>query len=155
MNTNSSRYVGTHLTWFLGRGPLVGGSHYKWVDPDGKTWHDGGAESRGEGTYASGLPYNTPGIALPVHATLRQWCRISMPRQNITVVLRHVDIGPHSEPVLDITAMAAFLLFTSQGRFPDYTPWVVEPLGLELPEGVTASLTNLRTGSVTPVPDTL
>lgn len=154
MNINTTRYVGTHLTWFLGRGALIMGSHYKWVTPDGHVWHDEGAEENHEGSFASDLPYNTPGIALPDHGVLRQWCRVSMPRQNIVAVVRCVDIGPR-HPVLDLTAPLAHLLFTSQENFPDYTPWVVEPLGPDLSEGVTANLTNLRTGVVTPVPDTL
>lgn len=151
----TSRYIGTHLTWFLGRGALIQGSHYSWRQPDDKgVWHDEGAEENHEGPFASGLPWDTPGIALPDHSILRQWCRVSMPRQSIVAVVRCVDIGPR-HPVLDLTAPLAHLLFTSLANFPDYTPWTVDVLGPELPEGVTASVTNLRTGSVTPVPDTL
>lgn len=146
-----SKYTGTHLTWFLGRGPIP---HYTWRDPDGEVWTDGGARGNDEGTYASGLPYNTPGIALPDRSTLGWWCRVSLPRQNALIILRHVDIGPR-KPVLDITAQAAFILFTKRANFPDFTPWAVDPVGLHLPEGEQATMTNLRTGEVTPVPDTL
>lgn len=149
MNTNTTRYVGTHLTWFLGSG-----NDYCWTDPDGHTWIDRRAAGGHEGAYASGLPYNTPGIALPARDTLRWWCRVSLPRQNLLCVVRHVDVGPR-HPVLDCTAPFAYMMFTTQDNFPDYTPWIVEPIGLDLPEGTSATITNLRTAVVAAVPDAL
>jgi len=138
--------VGEKVTWFLGSG-----NDYRFEDPDGHVWFDSGAHNNKEGPFASGLPYNTPGIALPnYNHTLGGWWRVTMPRQNVSMVVVQVDIGPSG--VIDLSAALAYLLFTKPADVPDYTPWRAEYLGRELPEGTEAVITNLRTGTVVPIP---
>lgn len=136
--------VGSHVTWFLPK-------PWRWVDDQGHVWHDAGAEAGGEGPYASGLPIETPGIALPNQDhTLNGWWHVIMPRQNIEMVVKQVDVGP-LKPVIDLSAPLAHLLFTTPGGVPDYTPWSAEFLGHDLPPDIYAGITNTRTHVFMPI----
>lgn len=136
--------VGQHVTWFLPK-------PWRWTDDQGHVWHDAGAEANGEGPYASGLPIQTPGIALPnVGSTLGGFWHVMMPRQNIEMVVKQVDVGPLN-PVIDLSAPLAHLLFTTPNGVPDYTPWSAEFLGHALPTNVFAGITNTRTDVFTPI----
>lgn len=136
--------VGQHVTWFLPK-------PWRWADPQGHVWHDGGAEANGEGPYASGLPIETPGIALPNNGdSLGGYWHVLMPRMNIEMVVRQVDVGPN-KPVIDLSAPLAFLLFTTPGDVPDYTPWSAEFIGHELSPDVRAGITNTRTHAFIPL----
>lgn len=138
------KYAGAHVTWFLPK-------PWRWTDPSGHTWHDEGAQAGNEGPYASGLSIATPGIALPdIFRTFGGWWKVTMPRQNIEMVVRQVDVGP-IKPVIDFSAPLAFMLFTTEGNFPDHTPWIAEFLGHKLPDGVDAGIKNIRTGIVVPL----
>lgn len=136
--------VGQHVTWFLPR-------PWRWTDEKGHVWHDLGAETNEEGPYASGAPIQTPGIAFPNNGhTLGGFWRVLMPRLNIEMVVRQVDVGP-TLPVIDLSAPLAYLLFTTPGGVPDFTPWSAEFLGHELPTDVLAHIKNTRTGTIIPL----
>jgi hypothetical protein len=141
-------FVGSRVTWFLGSG-----NQWRWTDPTGHVWYDDSAERNGEGPYASGRPYNTPGIALPNnHATLRGWFRVVMPRINIVMVVPHIDIAPKGD--VDLSAPLAFMVFTEPGKV-DNTAWSAEFVGHAVPDGMSPNIVNTRTGVVTPIPETL
>lgn len=120
--------AGTHLTWFLGK-------PWRWTDATGHVWHDSGAQANGEGAYASGLPIETPGIALPNHGgTLGGWWRVAFPRLGMTATVRQVDVGPETG-VIDLSAPLAFKMFGSPGALVDHSPWTATYLGKTLPDG--------------------
>jgi uncharacterized protein (TIGR02594 family) len=78
-------------TWFN-----PGGAGHRYVDPrTGAVWDDAQARSRGEGPNASGLPPDTPGIALP-HGRgkgLGEWHLVTLP-DGRQVYARQTDRGP-------------------------------------------------------------
>ncbi len=127
---------GHHITWFLGK-------PWRWTDPTGYVWRDGGAEINGEGPYASGLPIETPGIAFPnEHGTLGGWWEIRFPALKKTVVARQVDIGP-KKPVIDLTAPLAFSMFGLRIKIVDHSPWMAHYLGHSLPDGKREGVTDV------------
>lgn len=116
--------TGSHLTWFLGSG-----HGYEWTDPTGARWIDTGALRGNEGAYASGFPYDTPGIAVPNdHHTLGEYILLELPALHLKIKTIHVDIGPRWN-VVDCSAPLAYLLFKSQRAFPDYSAWRLTFLG--------------------------
>jgi hypothetical protein len=120
--------AGRHITWFLPR-------PWTWKDPDGYQWVDKGAMDRNEGPYASGLPLDTLGIALPNHhGTLRGWWKLDFPQLAIIATIRQVDVGPDTG-VVDLCAPLAHALFKRPERLPDHTPWQATYLGMKLPDG--------------------
>ena len=124
---------GHHITWFLPR-------PWRWTDPSGHEWHDAGAQENGEGAYASGLPIETPGIALPNdHGTLGGWWQMDFPKLRMAAVVRQVDVGP-KKPVVDLSAPLAHEMFGTPGRMPDHSPWTATYLGRTLPAGKTAGV---------------
>ncbi len=125
---------GCHITWFLPK-------PWRWRDANGHEWHDGGAQANREGTYASGLPIETPGMAFPnEHGTLGGWWEVDFPELKIKVIARQVDIGP-KKPVIDLSAPLAFAMFGSPNKVPDHSPWTATYLGHALPDGKTAGIT--------------
>lgn len=115
---------GSHLTWFLGSG-----NNYTYVDPAGGRWVDYGAMHGHEGAYASGMEYDTPGIAVPnTYHTLGEIVLLELPALHLKIKTYHVDIGPRWN-VCDLTAPLAYLLFKSQRAFPDYSAWRITFLG--------------------------
>jgi hypothetical protein len=118
---------GTVITWFNPK-PWI------WTAPDGTVWHDASAERRNEGPYASGLPANTPGVALPNKETLGEWVKITLPDGRV-VVTQQVDIGP-SGGILDISAPLAAQLYLDGPSTIKPGPWIAERIGRELPSGV-------------------
>lgn len=137
-------FVGAHVTWFLSR-PWI------WTDGKGHVWHDRGAEAANEGENASGVPISRPGVALPnSYRTLGGWFHIEMPRIHISMVVQHIDIGPH-RPVIDLSAPLAHIMFETPDRVIDYTPWSAEFIGAHLPETIAAAVTFTRTGLVVPI----
>lgn len=121
--------AGNHITWFLGQ-------PWRWTDPTGHVWHDAGAQANGEGTYASGLPIETLGIALPNHGgTLGGWWRVDFPHIGMTITVRQVDIGPETG-VIDLSAPLAFEMFKTPNAIVDRSPWTATYLGASVPDGV-------------------
>lgn len=113
---------GQRLTWFLPK-------PWRWVDPHGHAWHDGGAQAGNEGPYASGMPYDTPGIAVPNSAhTLGDLVLLELPALHLKIKTWHVDIGPRWN-VCDLSAPLAYLLFHTEAAFPDYSAWRLTFLG--------------------------
>lgn len=121
--------TGRHITWFNARGLIVQGSRYKVIDPDGHVWYDRGAELNGEGAFASGMPYDTPGIAVPNnYRTLGELILLELPDIGIKIRTYHVDVGPRWN-VVDCSSRLAYLLFKTEGNFKDYSAWKLTPLG--------------------------
>lgn len=128
--------AGDHITWFLPR-------PWRWTDPTGRVWHDAGAERNGEGPYASGMPIETPGIAFPNDRnTLRGWWEVAFPHLGKTVVARQIDVGP-KKPVIDLSAPLAYLMFRSPSALVDHSPWTATYLGINMPEGKVAGVSQV------------
>lgn len=128
-------FQGQHITWFLPK-------PYKWVDPTGHKWYDKGAEGNGEGTNASGLPFETPGFAFHnEHHTCGGWWQIDIPSIKKRIITRQTDIGP-KKPVIDLNAMLAFKVFETEDKVEDHD-WTITYLSPRLPDGVKEGIFDL------------
>ncbi len=121
---------GKHITWFNPK-------PWKWTAPDGRVWDDSGARNNNEGFNASGLPSDTPGIALSNHETLGDWVKITLPDGRI-VVTQHVDMGPPG--VMDISGPLADQLYPDGPDTIQQGHWKVERIGKDLPSGITPGI---------------
>lgn len=145
-------FAGQRVTWFNGSG-----NGYSLKTPDGQVWLDRGARAGREGAFASGLPFNTPGVALPGAYYLRQWFKLRLPAVNIELVTRQVDIGPSGKSVVDFDAALAWTVFTHSGAVAS-VPWTAELIGPHLPASAdypTGYILNTRTGARAPIPETV
>lgn len=113
------------------------GSQTPYTDSKGQTWNDG--QGQGEGPNASGLPRETPGIALPDRSTMGQTFLLTDPNGN-SVIVRQVDYGPGTGAtsrgvVVDVNAEAASRLGYTPGNGPAGNGWNYQYLGQDPPAG--------------------
>lgn len=98
---------------------------YSWVDKADKP-----------NSNASGLPDNTPGIALRDRSTLGQYFNVQAPN-GVTLLLRQVDIGPHEKTGrdIDINAAAAEAFGYDPKNFPTDGVFRYQHAGAKAPDG--------------------